>query len=310
MKIFKLNTTSNFKIKNINLAIGNFDGVHIAHQKIIKKLVLESKKMKVKSAILSFSPHPRQYFNQNYENFNIINEDTKINLFKDLNVDYFIIFKFNIHLASLTPEKFIENILYKMLKIRHLTVGYDFKFGKDRKGNIDLLKLKSQIYNFNISIINQIINKKNAEIYSSSLIRKYIVEGNFKKVSNLLSRNWSMTGKVIFGNQKASKMNFPTANIVPGNHIKPKKGVYAIRVRLKNKYHKGIANFGERPTIGGKKLLLEVHIFDFSENIYGKELTVEFLTFIRDEKKFDNFSLLVKQIKKDIQLVKKYHLKD
>ena len=134
MKTFRINSTSSFDETGLNLAIGNFDGVHVGHQVVIKKLVKESKKINFKSAILSFMPHPRQYFTNNYEDFNIIDENEKITLFKNLNIDYYISLKFDSNLASLSPEKFIQDILVNKLKVNNITVGYDFKFGKDRKG--------------------------------------------------------------------------------------------------------------------------------------------------------------------------------
>ena len=309
MKKFKINITSNLNIPSVNLAIGNFDGIHIGHQKIIQKLVNESKKMNVQSAILGFDPHPQQFFTKNYDGFNVINETTKIELLDQLNVDYYITMEFNSALASLSAHEFIENILSKKLNINNLTVGYDFKFGKNRQGDVDLLEQLSSKYNYNISIIEPVLDPLTSEIYSSSLVRKNIKDGNFERASSLLGRNWIMQGTVIRGNQKASKINFPTANIIPSNLIKPKKGVYVVKVQYINKYINGIANFGVRPTIDGKKLLLEVNLFDFNQDIYGKELTVEFLTFIRDEKKFNNFTLLTEQIQKDIQLAKIYHSK-
>ena len=153
MKKFKINITSNLNIPSVNLAIGNFDGIHIGHQKIIQKLVNESKKMNVQSAILGFDPHPQQFFTKNYDGFNVINEKTKIELLDQLNVDYYITMEFNSALAYLSAHEFIENILSKTLHISSLTVGYDFKFGKNRQGNVDLLKKLSSKYNFNISII-------------------------------------------------------------------------------------------------------------------------------------------------------------
>ena len=309
MKKFNINITSNFNIPSVNLAIGNFDGIHIGHQKIIQKLVNESNKMNVQSAILDFNPHPRQFFTKNYDDFNVVDEKTKIELLDQLNVDYYITLKFDSALASLSASEFIENFLSKKLKINNLTVGYDFKFGKDRQGDVNLLKKLSSKYNYNILIINPVLDPSTSEIYSSSLVRKNIKDGNFERVSSLLGRNWIMQGTVVRGDKRASKINFPTANIIPSNLIKPKKGVYVVKVQYINKYINGIANFGVRPTIDGKKLLLEVHLFDFNQDIYGKELTVEFLTFIRDEKKFNNFTLLTEQIQKDIQLAKIYHSK-
>ena len=143
--------------------------------------------------------------------------------------------------------------------------------------------------------------------FSSSTIRENIKNGNFELVNQALGRNWEMSGKVVIGDRRASKINFPTANIVPGRHILPLKGVYNVYANIEGKQYKAIANFGDRPTVDGSKLLLETHILDFNKDIYGKELTVEFLTFIRNEKKFDNFNDLTKQIKKDINTAKNYH---
>ena len=310
MKTFKINLTSNFEPYNINLAIGNFDGIHIGHQRLIKDLVTNSKKMNLKSAIMTFNPHPRQFFTNNYKNFNIIDEDDKIELLRKLDVDYYISFEFDSSLASLTPEKFILEVLVNKLKIKNITVGYDFKFGKDRKGNNNLLKKFSSKYKYKVLIIDRIMNKQDLLPYSSTYIREHISKGDFKKVSLMLGRNWSLSGKVIYGDQRASKINFPTANIVPKDLINPKMGVYAIRAKYLGDYYDGIANYGVRPTIKGEKLLLEAHLFKFNENIYGKDLTVEFLAFIREEKKFDDFSALTIQIQKDIEIAKKYHSKN
>ncbi len=309
MKTYRINTNSVIKIPKVNLAIGNFDGVHLGHKKIIENLVKKSEQININSAVLCFLPHPRQFFTKNFDDFNIIDEQTKIELISFLKVNYFISFEFNSHLASYTAEKFVEEILNNKFNIDTLVVGYDFKFGKDREGNVDLLKKLSLKYKFKVSIIDQISNTLTSEVFSSSLIRENIKNGNFEKVSQLLGRNWFIRGKVIEGDRRASKINFPTANLLPSNQIKPRKGVYVVLAKLNNNYYKGIANFGVRPTVDGEKLLLEVHLFNFNKNIYGKELTVEFLAFIRDEKKFDDFNQLKKQIYKDIQVAKEIHKK-
>ena len=224
-------------------------------------------------------------------------------------IDHYFSLLFDENIASMSPKDFITKILIEKLNSKNLVVGYDFKFGKDRKGNTNLLQEQSKIFKFDIQIIQPIISNYNAEVYSSSRIREFIRDGYIEKANLFLGRNWSMKGTIIKGDKRASAMNFPTANIVPGELIHPKKGVYAIRARYIDKWSNGIANFGERPTVDGKRLLLEAHLFEFNQNIYGKELTVEFLTFIREEKKFDNFALLTEQIQKDIQLVKAYHSK-
>jgi len=310
VKIHNIQLNSSINIKNINIAIGNFDGLHLGHQKVIERLIHQSNEMKIDPTIMSFLPHPRQFFSEKNNNFNIISNAMKINLLKQLGVKHYIILNFDQSIASLTPKEFIELILVEKLKIKNLIVGYDFKFGKDREGNVELLRQQSSIYNFTISVLEQVKLKQTSEIFSSSLVRKSIQEGNFEKVNSCLGRNWSMEGTVITGDKRASKMNFPTANIVPPNLIHPKRGVYAVRVLHKETIFNGIANFGIRPTVDGEKLLLEVHLFNFNSDLYGKNLTVEFLTFIRGEQKFENFDELTKQIYKDIQTAKGYHLKN
>ena len=160
---------------------------------------------------------------------------------------------------------------------------------------------------FELVVIDILNNKHTKEKFSSSYIRDLITKGDFNIVSQMLGRNWSLFGKVIRGDQKARKINFPTANIKPEDKILPKKGVYCVKASIDSKTYKAVANFGYRPTVNGSVLLLETHLFDFNDDIYGKELTVEFLAFIRAEKKFDNFQELTKQIQKDIKTAKIYH---
>ena len=307
MKIFRLNTNSSFEDENLNIVIGNFDGLHLGHQKIIKKLLSDSKNINCKATIMSFNPHPRKFFSKITEDFDIITEEKKISLLKILGIKVYISFDFNNNLSSLSPEDFVKKILIDKLKIKNLTVGYDFRFGKDRKGDLELLKKLSSDYSFGLSIIEPAISSYTGEKYSSTAIRDSIKNSNFKKVFSYLGRNWEIKGEVIKGDQKAREMQFPTANIIPGNHICPLRGVYAVKGIINNKKFNGISNFGIRPTVNGKKILLETNLFDFDQEIYGKQLTVEFLTFIRKEQKFKNFNLLTKQIKKDILKVKNYH---
>ena len=307
MKIFKLNTNRSFYEKNLNLTIGNFDGVHLGHQSVIKKLIHISQSHNLQSALLSFNPHPREFFSTLNEPFNIVTPAFKKILFEKLGLDIYIDFEFDKALASLSPDEFIKNILVEKLSIENIILGADFKFGKDRKGDLLLLKEKSQKYQFNVTVIKPVIEVNSKQKYSSSIIRKHINNGMFEEVTESLGRHWIMSGKVILGDQRGQKNGFPTANLVPGRHILPLKGVYCVYAFIDGKQHKGIANFGERPTVDGTKLLLETHVFDFNEDIYGKELTVEFLTFIRAEQKFDNFEKLTKQIKEDIQTARTYH---
>ena len=307
MKLHNLNTKKDFKTQNLCLCIGNFDGIHLGHQHVIKKIINNSRSDNLQSAIMTFVPHPKIFFKRTDNNFNIITNDYKKNFLESLGVENYIEYKFNKTLSNLEAINFIEKILVKQLHVKKIIVGKDFRFGKDRKGDTALLKKLSNKYHYKLSIIGHIKNKKTNLKFSSSLIRKNINEGSFEKVSEALGRNWFMQGKIVKGNQKARIINFPTANMKPGNYILPKKGVYCVNAVFQGNLYKGIANFGERPTVKGVNLLLETYIFEFNRDIYGKELTVEFLTFIRPEKKFKDFKSLTNQIQKDVIKAKKYH---
>ena len=307
MKIYNLDTENLFSEADLCLAIGNFDGFHKGHQEIIKMLKQISIKKNLPSAIMSFDPHPRSFFNKTVSNFNIYTKEDKIKFLNDFQLDIYINFSFDKKLSEYSSTNFVKKILVNKLKINNLVVGSDFKFGKNRSGNIELLNLLSIEHKYRVNLVDTIKIKNSSEKYSSSLIRKDIQNGNMESVHQSLGRYWHITGKIIQGQRKAREINFPTANIELSDHILPKKGVYCVEVTHENKTYFGISNFGHRPTVKGDKLLLETHIFNFNKEIYGNELTVRFLTFIRSEQKFKNFDLLTIQIKKDIEVAKKYH---
>ncbi len=307
MKIYNLDTENLFSEADLCLAIGNFDGFHKGHQEIIKMLKQISIKKNLPSAIMSFDPHPRSFFNKTVSNFNIYTKEDKIKFLNDFQLDIYINFSFDKKLSEYSSTNFVKKILVNKLKINNLVVGSDFKFGKNRSGNIELLNQLSIEHSYRVNLVDTIKIKNSSEKYSSSLIRKDIQNGNMESVHQSLGRYWHITGKIIQGQRKAREINFPTANIELSDHILPKKGVYCVEVTHENKTFFGISNFGYRPTVKGDKLLLETHIFNFNKEIYGNELTVRFLTFIRSEQKFKNFDLLTIQIKKDIEVAKKYH---
>ena len=309
MEIRNISLQSKVDVKLFHLAIGNFDGVHLGHQQIIKTLVNNAKKNDKHTAILSFNPHPRRFFSKDLDRYQIISEDHKKHLLKDLGIDYYFSLHFDQTIANLSPSEFIEKIIVQQLHVDKLIVGYDFRFGKNREGDIVLLQDHAAIHGFALEIIEPIKDAASAEVYSSTGIRKALQSGDVEKANSMLGRAWTMTGKVVHGDKRAGKMNFPTANILPHSQVYPKKGVYAIHAIMDEDLLKGIANFGERPTVDGKKLLLEVNLFDFDRDIYGKQLTVKFLRFIREEKKFDTISVLKDQITEDIHIAKNYHLR-
>ena len=249
--------------KNSILLIGNFDGLHLGHQKLFALAKKYKKKFSLKIGVLTFEPMPKMFFNRNLKNFRISNQRQKINLLTNLNVDFVIIKKFNKVFSKTKSIDFIDDILAKKIKAKFIFVSNNFRFGNKREGNVNQLILSQNKCNFKIIKPKPFLSKK--KIVSSSLIRRYLQIGKLEKVNKLLDRKWSIEGKVQKGRQVGKKIGFPTANIDIQNYVLACPGVYAVKVRMDNvkKNLKGIANLGYRPTFNGKKILLEVHLFNF-----------------------------------------------
>jgi riboflavin kinase/FMN adenylyltransferase len=288
------------------LTIGNFDGFHIGHQKIIKEVKNIADKNSYKSAILTFEPHPSSFFKKEQnKKFKISSIAQKLNFIKKNNLDYAIFIKFNNQLSQLSPKEFIDDILIRKLNIAHLVIGYDFVFGKNRSGDISTL-LKYKDDKFDVTQIKAI--SINNEICSSSNIRQKIISGNINIANNLLGDYFNINSRVIMGQKIASNLGYPTANFkISDNIIKPKFGVYKTKTyiyNLKQEFN-SITNYGVKPTIGNNNEIFETHIPNFSNNIYNEKISTRFIEFIRAEKKFDNIDLLKKQIEIDIKSIEK-----
>jgi len=301
MKIFK-NTSISKKFHNSVLAIGNFDGLHIGHRKVLKEAYRKAKKEKKKFGLLTFEPLPLMFFNKKISNHRIDTLNQKILNLKKTKLDFVIIQKFNKRFSNLNYVKFISKILYKKIRCNYIYVSKNFKFGNKREGNVFKLSKYGKIYSYKTIITKPI--KKNSRTVSSTIIRKLLKKGDIKKVTNLLKRKWEINGIVIKGSKRGRKIGFPTCNISLKNYVVPKFGVYSVQVKINKILKKGIANIGYRPTFNGKKLLLEVNIFGLKKNLYNKHINVIFNKFIRPEKKFKNILQLKNQIKKDIILAK------
>ena len=304
MKLYQnFNISENHK-KSIIL-IGNFDGVHLGHQKLFSLANRYKKKFRLNIGVVTFEPMPKMYFNKKNKNFRLSNINKKNKILKYLGVDFLITKKFDKNFSKIKSEFFIKEILSKKLKAKYIFVSNNFKFGNKREGDVKQLIKNEKIYNYQIVKPQPLIlgNK----IISSTYIRSLLAEGNLKKANKALTRNWSIEGIVEKGRQQGKKIGFPTCNIDIKDYVIPMLGVYAVTVYKKNskKPLKAIANLGYRPTFNQKKILLEVHIFNFSGNLYDKYLTVEFIKFIRKEKKFNNVNQLRKQIQSDLNKAKK-----
>ncbi len=302
MKIYH-NLDLNSKHLNSVIAIGNFDGIHIGHQKVINEARKKAKKKKLPFGLMTFEPVPVMFFNKEIKNHRINSLEQKINQLKNFGLDFLIVIRFNKNFSYLTAQEFIKNIIYEKTRCKFLYVSKNFRFGHKRQGNIKTLKKFEKKYNFH-NLITKPFKKKNITI-SSTFIRKKLRAGKIEEANELLNRSWSVVGKVIRGQKRGRKIGFPTCNIKLAEYVVPKLGVYAVKVKFNKKNKNGIANIGYRPTFNGQSLLLETNIFGINQNLYNKVITVSFKRFIRKEQKFKNIEYLKKQIKMDIKRAKK-----
>ncbi len=304
IKIYK-NFNVSKKHKKAIILIGNFDGVHLGHQKLFKLAKKYKKKFKLNIGVINFEPMPKMFFFEKIKNFRIANTNQKNSLFEKLKVDFVITKKFDRKFSKIKSDFFIRNVLFKQLNPTFIFVSNNFRFGNKREGDVNQLIAGEKLYNYKIVKPNPL--KKDKKIISSTLIRKLLEKGHLKKANYFLGRNWSIESTVEKGRKLGKKIGFPTCNLSIKDYIIAKPGVYKVKVQQKNKRKilKGIANLGYRPTFNQKKILLEVHLFNFSGNLYNKYLSVEFISFIRKEKKFKNVDELKKQIKSDLKKAKK-----
>ena len=300
MKILK-NSKKNY-LKSV-IAIGNFDGVHLGHQKVLNDAKLKAKKNNLSFGVVTFEPIPVMFFNKNIKNHRINTFDQKVDNLKKIGPNFLKIIDFNKRFSNLSPKMFIKKIIYENLNAKFVFVSKNFRFGKNRKGNISTLKKFEKSFNYKTFI--SLPFKQKRKILSSTIIRKKISLGKIYEVNKSLGRNWSVRGKVIKGERRGRKIGFPTCNLELTDYVIPKLGVYSVSIQIGKKIKKGIANVGYRPTFSGKNILLEVNIFGINSNLYKKEIIVNFLKFIRKEKKFKNINELKFQIKKDLIKAKK-----
>ena len=304
MKIFN-NLAISKQYQKSSLAIGNFDGAHVGHQKVFEHAMRHAKKYKSKFGILTFSPLPVMFFNKKIKNYRLASEDEKFKLFKKYGADFTINIKFDRNFSKISAENFIKKIIYEKINPKQVFVSNNFKFGNKRKGNVNLLEKLSKRYDYKLLKINP--RRYEKKLVSSTRIRKNLEKGKIELANKLLSRTWFIDGNVIKGKKIGRKLGFRTCNIRIKNYVLPKAGIYAVKVLIENKKNilKGIAYLGSRPTFKGKEVLLEINIFGITKNLYKKKLRVYFLKLIRRDRKFSNSIGLIKQMNKDVILAKK-----
>lgn len=281
------------------LAIGFFDGLHKGHQTVIQNAVKEAKALGIKSAVMTFDPHPSHVLGGGRSKVGYITPfQEKVNILTSLGIDTLFVVKFDVALAALSPERFID-VFIKQLGVKHVTAGFDYSFGAKGAGTMeDMKEMSDGLYE--TTVIGKVTDQEDK--ISSTRIRKLLGEGKVEEAASLLGRNFRTIGTVVHGEKNGRKLGFPTANVLPPkDSILPLNGVYAVRFTAKGKTYDGVCNVGVKPTFEQEQqqAIVEVHVLDFDGDLYGQEVTVEWIYFIREEKKFASFDALIEQIGKD-----------
>ena len=308
MQLIRGFNNASFQLSGCALTIGNFDGVHLGHQAILRHLRQKADELGLPMVVMLFEPQPREYFMGKTAPARLMRLRDKLYYLKQAGVDAVLVVRFNQQFAALTAEQFIEDWLVNKLNVKFLSIGDDFKFGANRQGNFAMLQAAGKQFGFAVED-NYSLCLEQCRI-SSTAIRQALAENQLSLAENLLGKPYRIFGRVIHGNKLGRTIGFPTANVRLHRQVNPVKGVYAVKVRLKSgEIFDGVANMGKRPTINGTIQLLEAHLFDFSQNIYGKMVEVEFCHKIRDEIKFPSFEALKAQIEQDVKTAKAFFAK-
>ncbi|MDO9516232.1 MAG: bifunctional riboflavin kinase/FAD synthetase [Syntrophales bacterium] len=285
------------------VTIGNFDGVHLGHREIFRKIVREAEAAHKKSLVITFDPHPQKVMHPERRPFFLLTPlNEKLDLIRSCGVDAVVLLTFSTTFAKVTAEEFVEDILWKKLRLSKLLVGYDYVFGKGKGGNAEFLKASGRRLGFQVEEIGVV--KTDGVIASSTNIRLAILDGNVRLASEMLGRPYSVSGIVVKGYRRGTDIGYPTANI-KSEKVIPATGVYAIIAKFEGARHQGVINIGNNPTFGNEEISAEVHLLDFEGDIYGKDITILFIERLRDEIKFKDAAELVQQIKKDIEQARK-----
>ena len=303
MKIFE-SLDINEKFANPVLTIGNYDGIHIGHQKIIENVARKAGEISGTAMLMTFNPHPLSVLKPDTYTRLITPLHLKKKLIEASGIEVMLLVPFDAQFQGLTPEMFIKDILVDRLAVKEIVVGYDFKFGKNGAGNVTMLKKSADTYGFRFETIEAIT--LDGERVGSNAIRKLIMDGNVEKAARFLGRPHMIGGTVVKGENRGKWMGFPTINLDTFFELVPKNGVYMTEVELRGKRKPAVTNIGFNPTFGGKKFLMETHILDFSGNLYGKEVVIYFHKRIRNEMKFSGIDELKERIAKDITLAREH----
>ncbi|MBS0550032.1 MAG: bifunctional riboflavin kinase/FAD synthetase [Proteobacteria bacterium] len=281
------------------IALGNFDGVHRGHQALIARTAEQATALGRPLVALTFEPHPRRFFVTDTGPFRLTLPPAKVRLLERYGVQAVLAQRFDAAFAAVTADAFIDDVLIAGLGARHVVCGYDFTFGARRSGNVEMLRAAGARRGFGVTVLDPVMRE--GEIYSSTRIREALRAGMAQEATELLGHSWEIEGAVEQGDQRGRTIGFPTANVALGEHLRPRFGVYAVRALIDGTWRNGVANLGKRPTVGKLQENFEVHVFDFSGDLYGKVLRVQLVDFIRPEMKFAGLDQLKAQIAADGQ---------
>ncbi|ANO53180.1 bifunctional riboflavin kinase/FAD synthetase [Woeseia oceani] len=280
------------------VTIGAYDGLHLGHQKLLSRVVAEARERALPAVVMSFEPTPKEYFAGDNPPARLMRFREKFEALAEAGIDIFYCPRFNQAMSAITADTFVRQLLIHALNVRHLVIGDDFRFAVRREGNIELLKRAGKALEFSVEQVASIT--VGDERVSSTAIRQALMTGDMRKAQRLLGRDYRMSGKVVRGESMGRKLGYPTANVNLKRRLSPVFGIFAVRVSgLGKRVLDGVASVGTRPTFQGTKPLLEVHIFDFDEDIYGRRIHVDFVARLRSEEKFDDVQELVEQMHRD-----------
>ena len=279
------------------LVIGNFDGMHLGHQELIAKAQVLGKRQANSVVLLTFDPHPRGFFRPDQPIFKLTTLAQKADYAANAGAQGMVVLPFNAALAALSAEDFVRDILIKKLEVQGAVIGYDFHFGKGRAGSASVLTAMGNVHGFLTETVLPF--SVDGEIVSSSLIRNLLTAGDIVKANRLLGREWTIQADVVHGDKRGRELGYPTANLMLDPSVMLQYGIYAVRATVDGKTHAAVASFGRRPTFDDGAPKLEVHIFDFAGDLYGKTMSVSFVGFIRPELKFDGIEPLIAQMNQD-----------
>ena len=302
MKIFDHLDKIREPFKNAVITIGNFDGVHIGHQALFHEVIEKAETIDGTSIAMTFEPHPIRVLKQNGHPPLITLYEQKAELIERTGIDVLICVPFTEAFASLSADQFIRDLLIKKIGMKAIVVGEDYRFGKNREGNLDMMRSYGPDYGFKVIVADWIKTSRGfTGRISSTKIRELVTDGHMTEAGKMLGRYYQIRGRVVTGRDRGGKLlGIPTANINLYDELCPKTGIYAVTVECRGNHHNGVANIGYSPTFEDHEFTVEVHILDFNDNIYGKKIRVNFIKRIRDEIKFSNISALIDQIKKDV----------